>query len=91
MNATLKLNKKEQKRRELKKQMKKYSASYLMIAPYMIIFFAFTDVFCIFFFFIRLFINISLYILIQLKNTVHRASLRLMQLINSLFHMLPLI
>lgn len=42
MNATLKLNKKEQKRRELKKQMKKYSASYLMIAPYMIIFFAFT-------------------------------------------------
>lgn len=42
MNATLKLNKKEQKRRELKKQMKKYSASYLMIAPYMIIFIAFT-------------------------------------------------
>lgn len=42
MNATLKLSKKEQKRRELKKQMKKYSASYLMIAPYMVIFFAFT-------------------------------------------------
>ena len=41
MNATLKL-KKQEKREKLKKEIKKHSASYLMIAPYMIIFFTFT-------------------------------------------------
>lgn len=41
MNATVKLTRQE-KMHKLKKEIKKYSASYAMIAPYMLIFFVFT-------------------------------------------------